>query len=105
MLPPAKPLGRPRANLREVVNAVIYAARAGYSWRMLPRDMPPWPTVHKHFKRWTRDGNLEKIHDALRSKVRESEGRDASSSAAIIDSQSVKTTQKKGLADTTRARK
>lgn len=105
MLPPAKHRGRPRADLREVVNAVMYVARAGCTWRMLPHDLPPWPTVHKHFKRWTRDGTLEKIHDALRSKVRESEGRDASPSAAIIDSQSVKTTQKKGLADTTRARK
>ena len=105
MLPPPKRRGRPRADLREVVNGIMYAARSGCTWRMLPHDLPPWPTVHKHFKRWGRDGTLERIHDALRSKVRESEGRDASPSAAIIDSQSVKTTQKGGLAGMTRAKK
>ena len=105
MFPPANTRGRPRADMREVLNAVIYATRSGCQWRMLPHDLPPWPTVHKYFKKWTRDGTLERIHDALRDKVRESEGRDASPSAAIIDSQSVKTTQKRGFAGMTRARK
>lgn len=105
MLPTPKPRGRPPADLREIINAIMYVARAGCTWRMLPHDMPPWPTAHKYFKKWGRDGTLERIHDALRSKVRESEGRDANPSAAIIDSQSVKTTQKGGFAGMTRAKK
>ena len=105
MLPTPKLRGRPPADLREIINAIMYVARAGCTWRMLPHDLPPWPTAHKYFKRWGRDGTLERIHDALRSKVRESEGRNASPSAAIIDSQSVKTTQKGGLAGMTRAKR
>ena len=104
MLPPAKHRGRPRADLREVVNAVMYVARAAHGACSRATCRRGRPSTRR-FKRWTRDGTLEKIHDALRSKVRESEGRDASPSAAIIDSQSVKTTQKRGSADTTRAKK
>ena len=106
-LPKAKRGGRPRTvNLREVVNAILYLLRTGGSWRMLPHDLPPWGTVHYYYRRWRIAGVWQKAHDALRDKVREQEGRERSPSAAIVDSQSVKTTEKGGLrAATTRARR
>ena len=70
MLPPPKLRGRPRADLREIIYAVIYAARAGYSRRMLPHDPPPWQTVYTYFRTWKSDGTLKRIHGALRSEVR-----------------------------------
>jgi len=87
----AKPGGRPLAHtLREVVNAILYLLRTGCSWRQLPKDFPPWETVYWHFKRWRDDGSLDKLHEALRERVREGEGRDPKPTAAIIDAQSVK---------------
>jgi transposase len=86
---------RPRTYpLREVVNALLYVLRGGISWRAIPRDLPPWESVYDHFRRWKRDGTLETVHDALREQVRTAAGRAASPSAVIIDSQSVKTTEK-----------
>lgn len=106
LLPPAKPGGRPRsAEMREVVNAILYVARNGTTWRALPHEYPPWRTVYHYFRAWRLDGTWERVHDALREQVRTQAGREASPSAAIIDSQSVKTTEKGGSAATTRARR
>ena len=105
LIPPAKPGGRRRSvNVREIVNAIVYFVRTGCQWRNIPHDFPPWGTVHYYYRRWRLDGTWEEIHDALREQVRtEREGREATPSAAIIDSQSVKSTEKGGLAVTTRA--
>jgi putative transposase len=103
LIPPAKPGGRPRsADPREVVNAILYVLRNGVVWRALPHDFPPWKTVYHYFRTWRQDGAWDAIHDALRAQVRLADGRAASPSAAILDSQSVKTTEKGGRAATTR---
>lgn len=87
--------GRPRQHpLREVWNAIFYLTRNGCSWRALPHDFPPWAIVWDHFRRWRANGTLERVHAALRTQVRVAAGRAAEASVAIIDSQSVKTTEK-----------
>lgn len=97
LIPPAKPGGRDRAHaMREIVDALFYLLRSGCSWRMLPHDLPPWQTVYTYFQQWRDDGTWERIHTRLREQVRTEAGREAQPSAAIIDSQSVKTTEKGG---------
>ena len=100
-----KRMGRPpTVDRREVVNAVLYLVRTGCQWRMLPDSFPNHNTVHSCYRRWRLDGTLDALHDALRREVRVRAGREPEPSVAVVDSQSVKTTEKGGRAATTRAR-
>jgi putative transposase len=108
MIAPAEPGGRYRSvDMRGVINGVLYLNRSGCSWRMLPREYPPWGTVHYYYRRFRLDGSWQRIHDKLREKVRRKAGRKPTPTAAVIDSQSVKTNapQKGGRTATTRARR
>ncbi len=97
LIPPAKRGGRKRSvDTREVMNGLLYVLETGCPLRHLPRDFPPKSTVHGYFDLWAWVGTLERIHDALYLAVRNREGRKASPSAAIIDSQSAKSAQKEG---------
>jgi len=96
-LPQAQVRGAPRrVNLREIINALLYLSRTGCQWRMLPHDLPPWETVYAYFSHWRGDGTWERLNRELRIEVRVSEGKDPEPSAAIVDSQSVKTTESSG---------
>src|SRR5262245_34220953 len=97
MIPAAKPGGRKRVtDMRQTLNAIFYLTRAGCASRYLPLEYPPWQTVYGYFRKWRLDGTWQHIHDRLRGDVREQEGRERQPSAAIIDSQSVKTTDRGG---------
>jgi len=80
--------------MRQIINAILYLTRTGCAWRYLPRDYPPWKTVYGYFRQWRINGLWERIHDALRAAVRQAEGRLRQPSAAIIDAQSVTTTDR-----------
>ena len=103
---PAEPGGRyRRVRMRQVINGILYLSRTGCSWRMLPHEFPPWGTVHYYYRRFRLDGTWQTIHDKLRQKVRSKAGRKPTPSAAVLDSQSVKTADKGGIAAMTRVRK
>ena len=105
LIPDAKPGGRHReVNIREVLNGIFYYLRTGCQWRALPNDLPPWGTVAWYYRTWRLDGTWKRVHDTLRAQVREAAGRNPSPSAAIMDSQSVKSTEKGGRGATTPAR-
>ena len=104
LIPPAKRGGRRReVDVREVLNGVLYVLGTGCQWRALPKDLPPKSTVHDYLMLWDWDGTLERIHHALYLMTRDLEGREASPSAGVIDSQSVKGAEKGGRASTRRA--
>ena len=97
--PPAKPGGNKRTiDVREVMNGVMYVLSTGCQWRALPKDLPPKSTAHDYFILWSCDGTLDRIHHALYVACREQAEREASPTAAIIDSQSVKSAEKGGPA-------
>ena len=99
LVPDAKPGGRPEAYpKREILNAIFYLLRSGEAWRLLPHDFPPWQTVYHYARLWRLDGAWERIHAALREQTRLATGRTSQPSAAVLDSQSVKTTEKGGSA-------
>ena len=104
LIPPAKRGGNKRTvNLREVVNGLMYSLSTGCQWQALPKDLPPRSTVNDYFRRWDHDRTLDRIHHALYIQCREMLDREASPTAAIIDSQSVKSAEKGGSISIRRA--
>ncbi len=98
LVPAAKTGGRrAKYERREIINALFYLTKNGCTWRNLPHDLPPWSLVHYYFWHWKQDGTWNNIHDRLREQVRTKSERDPQPSAAVLDSQSVKTTENRDL--------
>ncbi len=87
---------RPFVEQREIMNAILYVLRSGCPWRLLPHEFPKWQTVYYYFRRWQREGVWETILHTLRKAVRQKQGREPEPSAAVIDSQSIKTSAVRG---------
>ena len=97
MLPRPKGFGHPvEVDFREILNGIFYVQRTGCQWEMMPHDLPPYSTVYSYFRKWQRNGIWQTMHDQVRQKLRTQLGRTEHSSVAIADSQSVKTTEKRG---------
>ena len=106
LIPAPQPGGRPaRIDRRDVVDAIFYITRGGVSWRMLPADFPHWKTVYSYFRQWKLNGVWLRVNDALRAQPRTAMGRNARPTAGVVDSRSVKTSQKGGAEGTTGARR
>jgi putative transposase len=103
LVPEAKPGGRPeKYPKRDILNGIFYILRGGCAWRLLPHDFPPWQIVYHYFWVWRQDGTWQVMHDLLRGDVRAATGKYRQPRAGIIDSQSVKTTDKGGSTATIR---
>ncbi len=107
LLPQPKGFGHPvEVDFREILNGIFYVQRTGCQWEMMPHDLPPYSTVYGYFKKWQRKGIWQQMHDEIRHKLRKKLGREEDSTVAIADSQSVKTTEKRGrCTDLTGARR
>lgn len=106
LLPVHPPRGNdPRISKREILNAIFYVNKHGCTWRGMPHDLPKWQTAYGYFRQWTKTGVWERINAALRDVVRVAAGKASEPTAAIIDSQSVKTTEKGGFMGMMRARR
>ena len=97
LVPLPKGFGHPiEVDFREIFNGIFYVQRTGCQWEMMPHDLPPYSTVYRYFKKWQKDGFWQQMHDKIRQKLRTELDRDEDSTVAIADSQSVKTTEKRG---------
>lgn len=104
LLPVERGIGRPRyVDYREIINGIFYVVHEGCTWRALPHDLPPWQTVYNYFRYWQKLGIWQQIHTLLREQVRVSMNKSNMPTAGIIDSQSVKTTEKRGKSTVTMA--
>jgi putative transposase len=83
--------------VRDVLNAIFYVNRTGCQWNFLPPNFPPWPVVYNQFRRWRLNGTWDQVHDTLRDRLRTTASRNPQPTAAVIDAQSTKTTEKGGL--------
>ena len=97
LVPAPKPGGRPAKHARrEILNGIFYIVRSGSAWKLLPHDLPPWRTIYHYFWWWRRNGTWQKIHDTVRTWVRRAAGREPQPSGAIVDSQTVRTSEQGG---------